>query len=129
MNILPLIRAVRETVSLTPPFPSHLFLMVWRKQAYPGVKYWIYSIRNSFGNNFCCDQSCRWCWTMLGKIKKRLFVQWYWIQAKHCQKPLEISQSRAILCVLYLISLNKQFWFNPFMWNRSAGDLYTFLPL
>ena len=24
MNILPLIRAVRETVSLTPPFPSHL---------------------------------------------------------------------------------------------------------
>ena len=74
MNILPLIRAVRETVSLTPPFPSHLFLMVWRKQAYLGVKYWIYSIRNSFGNNFCCDQSCRWCWTMLGKIKKSTII-------------------------------------------------------
>ena len=27
---------------------------------------------------------------------------------------------------LYLISLNKQFWFKPFMWNGSAGNLYTF---
>ena len=76
-----MIRAVTETVSVTPLFSSRLCFphafsswCEW-KQAYLRVKYWIYSIRNSFGNNFCCDQSCRWCWTMLGKIKKIIITR------------------------------------------------------
>ena len=55
------------------------------------------------------------------RLEPKLFVQ-----VKHYQKTLETSQSRAMFC-LYLISL--EFWYNPFMWNRSAGDLHTFLPL
>ena len=56
-------------IFLTPSFSTQQ----WVKSASQGVKYSFYSIRGSEENKFCCDQSCHWCWTMLGKIKKICF--------------------------------------------------------
>jgi len=48
-------RAVRKTAL----FPSQLW-----------GKYSPHSIKDSVGNEIWCDQTCRCCWTMSGKIKK-----------------------------------------------------------
>ena len=72
----PLIKLILLTVlwkpfSSHPHFPHTFSTQQWVKSAYQGVKYSLYSIRGSEENKFCCDQSCHWCWTMSGKIKKR----------------------------------------------------------
>ena len=58
-----------------PHFPHTFSTQQWVKSAYQGVKYSLYSIRGSEENKFCCDQSRRWCWTMLGKIKKNTLLE------------------------------------------------------
>ena len=54
-------------------FPHTLiFHTVCGNWAYQMVKYSIHNIRGSVGNKLFCDQSCHYCWTMLGKIKKKV---------------------------------------------------------
>ena len=53
-------RAVRKTAL----FPSQLW-----------GKYSPHSIKDSVGNEIWCDQTCRCCWTMSGKIKKMSFLK------------------------------------------------------
>ena len=43
-----------------------------------------------------------------------------YIQAKHFERFREFFFA---IFYVYLISLYKQFWFNPFFWNRSDGNL------
>ena len=62
------------------------------------------------------------------QIEPKLFVQRYWIQANHYSDSRRFQEFLAMTC-LYLMSLNKQFCFKLFMWNGTAGDLYTFLIL
>ena len=50
----------------------------------------------------------------------RLF--WILWVLKHCQTKNSRILSKQSNVLPYSISLNKQFWFNPFMWNGSAGN-------